>query len=89
MVEVEQKFLLTQMQRMGKRAMPSKVAMGALYTAHAGLMKDQLSKHFDMFAAEQRRDRTAFALLWPQMGEDLGMDNSGYYDHKIIILLEY
>ena len=23
-------------------------------------------------------DRTAFALLWPQMGEDLGMDNSDY-----------
>ena len=23
-------------------------------------------------------DRTAFALLWPEMGEDLGMDNSDY-----------
>ena len=23
-------------------------------------------------------DRTAFALLWPQMGEDLGMDKSDY-----------
>lgn len=23
-------------------------------------------------------DRTAFTLLWPQMGEDLGMDNSDY-----------
>ena len=23
-------------------------------------------------------DRTAFALLWPQMGEDLGMDNTDY-----------
>lgn len=23
-------------------------------------------------------DRTAFALLWPDMGKDLGMDNSDY-----------
>ena len=23
-------------------------------------------------------DRTSFALLWPEMGKDLGMDNSDY-----------
>ncbi|MCH3885313.1 MFS transporter [Tenacibaculum aquimarinum] len=34
-------------------------------------------------------DRTAFALLWPQMGEDLGMDNSDYADMLNIFLVAY
>lgn len=34
-------------------------------------------------------DRTAFALLWPQMGEDLGMDNSDYALMLNIFLITY
>jgi ACS family hexuronate transporter-like MFS transporter len=34
-------------------------------------------------------DRTAFALLWPQMGEDLGMDNSDYALMLNIFMLTY
>jgi ACS family hexuronate transporter-like MFS transporter len=34
-------------------------------------------------------DRTAFALLWPQMGEDLGMDNSDYADMLNVFLFAY
>jgi ACS family hexuronate transporter-like MFS transporter len=34
-------------------------------------------------------DRTAFALLWPEMGEDLGMDNSDYALMLNIFMLTY
>ena len=34
-------------------------------------------------------DRTAFALLWPQMGEDLGMDNSDYAFMLNVFMLTY
>ncbi|WP_350285299.1 MFS transporter [uncultured Croceitalea sp.] len=34
-------------------------------------------------------DRTAFALLWPQMGEDLGMDNSDYALMLNIFMITY
>ena len=34
-------------------------------------------------------DRTAFALLWPQMGEDLGMDNSDYALMLNVFLVTY
>lgn len=34
-------------------------------------------------------DRTAFALLWPQMGKDLGMDNSDYALMLNIFLITY
>jgi len=34
-------------------------------------------------------DRTAFALLWPQMGEDLGMDNSDYAFMLNIFMVTY
>ncbi|AZQ60364.1 MFS transporter [Maribacter sp. MJ134] len=34
-------------------------------------------------------DRTAFALLWPQMGEDLGMDNSDYALMLNIFMVTY
>ncbi len=34
-------------------------------------------------------DRTAFALLWPQMGEDLGMDNSDYALMLNVFMLTY
>jgi len=34
-------------------------------------------------------DRTAFALLWPQMGEDLGMDNSDYAMMLNVFLVTY
>ena len=34
-------------------------------------------------------DRTAFALLWPQMGEDLGMDNSDYALMLNIFMIVY
>jgi len=34
-------------------------------------------------------DRTAFALLWPQMGEDLGMDNSDYAFMLNIFMITY
>ena len=34
-------------------------------------------------------DRTAFALLWPEMGKDLGMDNSDYALMLNIFMLTY
>ncbi|PIA81167.1 MFS transporter [Gaetbulibacter sp. 4G1] len=34
-------------------------------------------------------DRTAFALLWPQMGEDLGMDNSDYALMLNVFMITY
>ena len=34
-------------------------------------------------------DRTAFALLWPEMGEDLGMDNSDYALMLNIFMITY
>lgn len=34
-------------------------------------------------------DRTAFALLWPQMGKDLGMDNSDYALMLNIFMVTY
>ena len=34
-------------------------------------------------------DRTAFALLWPQMGEDLGMDNSDYAFMLNVFMITY
>ena len=34
-------------------------------------------------------DRTAFALLWPQMGEDLGMDNADYAFMLNIFMITY
>lgn len=34
-------------------------------------------------------DRTAFALLWPQMGEDLGMDNTDYALMLNIFMITY
>lgn len=34
-------------------------------------------------------DRTAFALLWPQMGEDLGMDNSDYANMLNVFMIMY
>ncbi len=34
-------------------------------------------------------DRTAFALLWPEMGKDLGMDNSDYALMLNIFLITY
>lgn len=34
-------------------------------------------------------DRTAFALLWPKMGEDLGMDNSDYAFMLNIFMVTY
>lgn len=34
-------------------------------------------------------DRTAFALLWPQMGEDLGMDNSDYAFMLNVFMVTY
>ena len=34
-------------------------------------------------------DRTAFALLWPQMGEDLGMDNSDYALMLNVFMIAY
>lgn len=34
-------------------------------------------------------DRTAFALLWPQMGKDLGMDNSDYALMLNIFMITY
>ena len=34
-------------------------------------------------------DRTAFALLWPQMGEDLGMDNADYALMLNIFMITY
>jgi len=34
-------------------------------------------------------DRTAFALLWPQMGEDLGMDKSDYAFMLNVFMLTY
>lgn len=34
-------------------------------------------------------DRTAFALLWPQMGEDLGMDKSDYAFMLNVFLVTY
>ena len=34
-------------------------------------------------------DRTAFALLWPQMGKDLGMDNSDYALMLNVFLITY
>ncbi len=34
-------------------------------------------------------DRTAFALLWPQMGEDLGMDNADYALMLNIFMVTY
>lgn len=34
-------------------------------------------------------DRTAFALLWPQMGEDLGMDNADYALMLNVFMITY
>ena len=34
-------------------------------------------------------DRTAFALLWPQMGEDLGMDKKDYAFFLNIFMATY
>ena len=34
-------------------------------------------------------DRTAFALLWPEMGEDLGLDKSDYADMLNIFMICY
>ena len=34
-------------------------------------------------------DRTAFALLWPEMGKDLGMDNSDYALMLNVFLFTY
>ena len=34
-------------------------------------------------------DRTAFALLWPEMGKDLGMDNSDYALMLNIFMIAY
>jgi len=34
-------------------------------------------------------DRTAFALLWPEMGKDLGMDNSDYVIMLNVFLATY
>ena len=34
-------------------------------------------------------DRTAFALLWPEMGKDLGMDNSDYAIMLNVFMLTY
>jgi ACS family hexuronate transporter-like MFS transporter len=34
-------------------------------------------------------DRTAFSLLWPQMGEDLGMDNADYALMLNIFMITY
>lgn len=34
-------------------------------------------------------DRTAFALLWPQMGEELGMDNSDYASMLNVFMVTY
>jgi len=34
-------------------------------------------------------DRTAFALLWPQMGEDLGMDKTDYALMLNIFMITY
>ena len=44
----QNKFILTQMQKMGKRALPSTIAMEAMYKEYAGPLKDQLLKHFEM-----------------------------------------
>jgi len=57
----QRKFLLSQMQKLGKRTLPSKSEMSGLYEEHGGSLKDRLMMHYDLFAAEQRRDQEAHA----------------------------
>jgi len=72
----QNKFVLTQMQKMGRRALPSLQAMEELYNEYAGPLQDQLSRHFAVIHAEKTRDKVAHAKAAVDYYNEYPSDNS-------------